>query len=213
MARTYNLNTQAAKKAEQIGGRIDASGAYIGLFTRAEAVQSSKGTDGIEFSFKSDNGLSADYLQLWTYNTRGEELRGAQMLQALMTCLKVKALNSKLMTLEKYDRDAGAKVPMEVDVYTDLMNKPIGLLLQMEEYEAKDGSRKWRPVIWGCYEAATGFTATEILDKAVKAERLAELLPRLQDKPLKGAAPARAPAAVSGSGMSSAAFEDETIPF
>lgn len=200
MARSYNLNTQSAKKAEQIGGRIDTTGQYTGTFLRAEAVQSSKGTDGIEFSFKADNGATADYLQLWTYNASGEELRGAQMLQAIMTCLRVKALTAKTATVEKYDRDAGAKVPVQADVYPDLMGKPIGLLIQMEEYEAKDHSRKWRPVIWGCYEATSGMTATEILDKATKAERLAELLPRLADKPLKGSAPAprREPAMAAG---------------
>lgn len=211
MARSYNLNTQSAKKAEQIGGRIDTTGQYTGTFVRAEAVQSSKGTDGIEFSFKADNGASADYLQLWTYNASGEELRGAQMLQAIMTCLRTKALAAKQATVEKYDRDAGQKIPQQADVYPDLMNKPIGLLLQMEEYEAKDGSRKWRPIIWGCYDAATNMTATEILDKATKAERLAELLPRLADRPLKGAPAARRePAMAAGENV---AFEDDSIPF
>lgn len=213
MARSYNLNTQSAKKAEQIGGRIDATGQYTGTFLRAEAVQSSKGTDGIEFSFKAESGASADYLQLWTYNSSGEELRGAQMLQAIMTCLRVKTLLAKTATVEKYDRDAGAKVPVQADVYPDLMGKPIGLLIQMEEYEAKDGSRKWRPVIWGCYDAATGMTATEILDKALKAERLAELLPRLADKPMKGSAPARREPAAASMPAGEPAFADDDIPF
>lgn len=211
MARSYNLNTQAAKKAEQIGGRIDTTGQYVGTFLRAEAVQSSKGTDGIEFSFRADTGASADYLQLWTYNSNGEELRGAQMLQAVMTCLRVKTLAAKTATVEKYDRDAGAKVPVQADVYPDLMNKPIGLLLQMEEYEGKDGTRKWRPVIWGAFDPATGMTPSEILDKSTKATRLADLLPRLADKPMKGAAPApRRQAAMAESAM--VEMEDD-IPF
>lgn len=217
MARTYNLNPAAAKQSESFGGRIQTTGRYVGTFTRAEAVQSSKGTDGVEFSFKSESGESADYLTLWTYNAKGEELRGNQMLAAIMTVLRVKALNSKVMTLEKWDRDIGARAPMQCDVYPDLMNKPVGVLLQMEEYQAKDGSSKWRPVIWGVFDAATGMTPSEILEKKTKAERLAELEAKLTDKPMANAPRAQAapqarrePAMAAGGDMTDM---DDDIPF
>lgn len=211
MARSYKLDSNAAKKAEQINSRLEKTGEYTGVFTRAEAVQSKKGTDGIEFSFKADSGETADYLSLWTYNSDGEELRGAQMVQALMTCMRARTLEAKPGTVEKYDRESGQRVPVKADIYPDLMNKRIGLLVQMEEYQANDGSFKWRPNIWGCFEPSTQFTATEILDKATKAERLTELVGRLQDKPLKSkpAAPIRPQSTL----VDDPAFADDQIPF
>ena len=83
MQRSYTADPAAARQANA-NNYIDQSGKYIGEFSLAEAVASKKGTEGIEFSFKSREGQQANYLTLWTYNERGEALYGYKVLCAIM---------------------------------------------------------------------------------------------------------------------------------
>lgn len=202
--RSYDLNPEAAKQAEQ--GRITETGKYAGIFTRAEAVISKKNTEGIEFTFRSTSGSDADFLTLWTHNAEGKELFGLKVLNALMTCMRVKQIKPAQSVIEKWVD--GSKQKVQAEVFPDLMNKPIGVLLQKEFYEKNDGTMGAKLNLTGCYEASTEMTASEILGKATKAERLSGMVASLRDK----AAPAsttRAPVA-AGSG-----FEDmdDDIPF
>lgn len=180
----YTLDTNAAKAADQINNRIDQSGKYLGQFTRAEAVTSTKGTRGVDFSFKADSGPTADYLTLWTHNTDGKELHGFKVLMAIMTCLRVKGLKSENGEVEKYDRDANARVKSVVPLFKELMGKPIGLLIQMEEYAKTAGGTAWKPSIHAAFDKDE-FTAGEILTKAHKPETLEKMVAQLRDRPLK----------------------------
>lgn len=181
----YQLNPENAKQADTAGGRIDTTGKYIGQFTLAENVTSTKGTKGIEFSFRSEDGQTADYLTIWTINSNNEELFGKKILDAIMTCLRIKEIKPKRMTAEKYDRNVRQRVSVEVDAFPDLMGKDIGLLLQREPYEASDGSIKHKMVIALPFEASTGFTASEILNKAKTPEVLNRRLLALKDRPMQ----------------------------
>lgn len=198
----YQLDTAAAKKADQINSRIDEKGLYHGQITRAEAVTSQKGTQGIDISFKADSGANADYLTIWTHDKEGKQLPGFNLLMAIMTCLKVKNLTASQGEVEKYDRDQNARVKSIVPLYRDLMNKPIGLLIYMEEYQKKDGGFAWKPVIAApC--SHDGFTATEILNQSKSAEALPKMIAALRDKEAKrvGSAPAsNAPSSFSDLG-------------
>lgn len=180
----YDLDTNAAKEADQKNSGITESGQYMGIFTRAENVMSDKGTVGVEFSFKADNGASADYLTLWTKNKDGKELYGYKTLMAIMTCLKVRSIKPTIQDVEKYDHEAGHRRHVSVEVFAELMNKPIGLVIQMEQYEKRDGTTPWKPSIYAAY-SHDGFTASEILNKAQKPETLAKMLATLRDKPLR----------------------------
>lgn len=202
--RSYDLNPEAAKQAEQ--GRITETGKYAGTFTRAEAVTSKKNTEGIEFTFRSTSGSDADFLTLWTYNADGKELFGLKVLNALMTCMRVKQIKPVKAVIEKWVD--GNKQKVQAEVFSELMNKPIGVLLQKEYYIKNDGSTGSRLNLVGCYEASTEMTASEILGKATKAERLSGMVASLRDK----AAPVsqgRAPA-TTGSGFDDM---DDDVPF
>lgn len=181
----YKLDADSAKKADQIMNRIDETGKYVGQFTRAENVESRKGTKGVEFSFKSDDGQNADYLTVWTVNSDGKQLRGYEVLMAIMTCLKIKNIKPVHQVIEKYDADARQRVEMNVEVFPELMGKPIGLLLQREEYAANDGTIKAKMNIFGAFEPATGFTASEILTQAKVPATLEKMLAALKDKKIK----------------------------
>jgi hypothetical protein len=207
----YNLDTEAAKQADTGGGRITETGKYVGQFTVAKKVISKKGTQGIEFSFASDNGQSADYLSMWTVNQAGEHIFGFKQLMALMTCLRVRGIDSSQGTIEEYDRDAGAVIKKSAEVYKDLMHKPIGILLQMEEYEKKDGSIGEKASFAGFFDPKTEQVAAEILDKS-EARVLEKLVGQLTPvRKLKGSRGA-APASYSNS-MPPSAFDDDSIPF
>lgn len=207
----YTLDTDAAKQADTGSGRINETGKYVGQFTKAKKVSSTQGTQGIEFSFESTNGQSADYLTVWTINKDGKQIYGYKQLMALMTCLKVRNIESRQGEVEEYDRDANAMVKRQAEIYPDLMNKPIGILLQMEEYEKKDGSTGEKASIAGFFNSKTEQVAVEVLDQSearVLEKLVAQLVPV---KKLKGSRNA-APASQGSNSSGGPAFDDE-IPF
>lgn len=180
----YQLDTKAAKQADQLFARIEEKGKYMGVITRAESIQSKKGTKGVGISFKTDTGSTTDYLDFWTINNEGKQLAGYNLLMAIMTCLRVKGLTATTGEIEKYDRDTQSRVKVQADLFKELMGKPIGFLIHMEEYAKTDGSTAWSngAVIAGFH---AGFTASEILAQAQKPETLDKMVFALRDRPLK----------------------------
>ena len=200
----YTLDPNAAKKADSINNRIDSLGKYLGMLTRAEPIVSKKGSKGVDMSFKADTGATADYLTIWTHNGDGKQLQGFNTLMAIMTCLRVRDLKPESGEIEKYDNDIKARVKVIVPLFKSLMNKPVGLLIHMEEYEKTAGGTAWKPAISAPFDK-DGFTASEILTKAQKAETLDKMLASLRDRPLK--ASASAPRA-SSEPVSAGPFDD-----
>jgi hypothetical protein len=185
----YTFDAEAAKQADSGNGRINETGKYIGVFTVAKKVTSQKGTNGIEFSFKSENGKNADYLTMWTVNAAGEQIYGYKQLMSLMRCIRAKELTAQKAEIEEYDKTANGMVTRTADVYQALMNKPIGVLLQMEEYAKKDGSIGEKPSFAGFFDAKTGQVAIELIensDAKILEKMEAQLVPI---KKLKGARP------------------------
>lgn len=178
MSRSYDLNTAAASQAD--GSYISETGKYIGTFTRAEAVSSRNKSDGIEFNFKSNAGLSADFLSLWTHNDKGEELPSFKTVNAIMTCMRVKAIKPTQGKVEKYNKDTRQREVQEATIYADLMNKPVGVLLQ--KVWRSDVPDKYKFEIAGVFEASTELTASEILAKATQPTKLGFMVLGLKDK-------------------------------
>ena len=203
----YQLDTNAAKKADVIFSKIDTKGKYMGVLTRAEQVTSQKGSVGVDLSFKAGSGESADYLTLWTHNKDGKQLMGFNTLMAIMTCLRVRELKAQDGEVEKYDSAQQKRVKVTVPLYRELMDKPLGLLIHMEEYAKTAGGTAWKPVIAAAFDKDE-FTASEILNKSVQPEALPKMVMALRDRPLKNAV-------LSSAGASSsdvpADFDD--VPF
>jgi len=187
MSRSYTMDPQAAAEAGQ-SNRINATGAYPGQFTRAEAVTSDKGTQGIEFSFVDKLGREAGFLSLWTYKADGTPLSGFKMLCAIMTCMKVREITPVMQSVEKWEN--GQKVKASAMVYPTIMNKDIGMLLAVEPYEARDGSVKEQMVVEGAYEVAGNRTAKNVLSKAPDDGSLAKWIASLKDRTLRKRKPA-----------------------
>ena len=206
----YTLNPEAAKQADNMFSRIEEKGKYLGTLTRAEQIVSKKGSKGVDFSFKTDTGATADYLTVWTHNGEGKQLQGFNTLMAIMTCLRVKELKAEQGEVEKYDNDEKKRVKVQAPLFKVMMNKPVGLLMHMEEYEKTAGGTAWKPAIFASFDA-NEFTASEILNKAKQPETLAKMVQALRDRPLKNGS--YKPAQTYESENPGAGFEDSEIPF
>lgn len=174
--RSYTADPTAARQANA-NNYIDQSGKYIGVFTLAEAVTSKKGTEGIEFSFKSDEGQQANYLTLWTYNERGEALYGFKVLSAIMTVMGVSELQPKQAII----KDANGQ-SRQVIGFPALHNKPVGLVLQKVLYTKNDGKDGYKFNIFAPFNAATELTAKEMLDGVTQPKALGGMIASLKDK-------------------------------
>ena len=206
----YTLDATAARQADKFNARIEKTGKYIGILNRAEPVTSKNGAQGIDFSFKSESGESSDYLTIWTHGKDGSQLRGFNLLMAMMTCLRVKELTPTPGRIEKYNVDTKQREEVTVPLFLELMNKPVGILVQMEEYQKTAGGNAWRPVIFSTFDKDE-FVATEILNKSVKPEILPKMVEALRDKPIKASVGNSAPKTEHPTG-SVADFEDD-IPW
>jgi hypothetical protein len=209
------LNASSAKQADVISSAIKESGKYVGTFTRAEALKSKKGNDGIGLSFKTDSGETADYLDLYLGETDGKPWIGSNTVNAILACLKVKQAPKGEVKFEKWNSETKARETVQAEGYPDIQGKRIGLLLQ-KELTTYEGHTKEKLNIFGVFNADTELTATEILSSSTKAEKLEKMVQALMAKPVKDSR--------SGSGAStqnhqnsshgdfSGAFADD-IPF
>lgn len=208
------LNAAEAKKADNFSAVIRETGKYIGTITRAEKLVSQNGTEGVGFSFRTDDGATANYLDVYTVKSNGDKLRGYNVVQAILCCLRLKTVEDGPITFEKWDRNAGGMVQATAPGYPAMMNKRIGFILQKElQTNNRTGADVERMNIVAVFEAETGLVATEILEGKTKAERadaIAKLVKPVRDTRTSGSAQASAPASNGGG----AAFDlDSDIPF
>lgn len=209
----YTLDTKLATKADTIGAYISETGKYTGIFVRAEKlVSANKGTDGIGFTFRTDDGRECRF-DVWTRKGNGEPLSGLNQINAMMACLSLRTINVSQQNVKKWDN--GQEVTMAAPCFVDLMNKQIGLLLRAEEYEKMadnlpTGETGWRMGLFAIFQADTELMASEIMARKTTPEQLEKVIGQLADKPLKkrsGAAARQQPATAGAS------FADDDIPF
>lgn len=211
------LNANDARQADNRSTVINESGAYIGTITRAEKLTSKNGASGLGLSFKDDSGATANYLDLYTANSKGEKLPSNSIVHAILVCLKQKNVPEGEITVERWDKAAKTTFKQTVAGYPSLIGKKIGLLLQKElSTNDNTGEDNERMVIYGVFEADTGFTTSEILDKALKAEKMEKMKLYLESHPVndrrktKTNAP-KADSVQSGGGFDD--FPDDSVPF
>lgn len=179
------LNPASAKSADNLSSGIKETGKYIGIFTRAEQLQSQKGTKGVGLSFKSDDGQTADYLDLYTVNSKNEELPSAKTVNAILAVLMLRGAKVDNIEFEKWDKESKSRVTFEGPGYPDLMNKKIGLLLQKELASDQNGEDRERMIIVGVFQAQTELTASEVLGKKTAPEKLSKMVESLMARPVR----------------------------
>lgn len=184
------LDVDAAKQADQQGRFINSTGKYKGKFTKAEALTADSGTTGISFTFESDDKRIANF-SIYIQKSNGEKLYAYKTLNSIMACLRMKSVSMPVTRkTSKYDFKLRKEVEYDAPLLIDLMNKPIGIVLQSCEYEKeKDrvptGGYAWKIEIKGAFEHSTEFTAAEILDRATVPAALSQIIAVLEDRPVK----------------------------
>lgn len=177
------LDSNLAKSADNIAAGIKESGKYIGTITRAEFLHARTGTKGLGLSFKTDSGLTADYLDLYHTKHDGEALSSLKTVNAILCCAKVSDAKVRKIKVEKWNNEAKARESVEVDGYPDLMGKRIGLLLQKVMETDDNGKDRERLQIFAVFNADTELTASEMYAKKSTPERLGSMLDALLARP------------------------------
>ena len=152
-------------------------------------MSSNKGTHGIGFTFEADNKQTTRF-DIWTKNAQGEPLMGFKTLNAIMVCMRLRGLSVGTGPVERYDYTTKQRNTVQAEIFPDLLGKPIGLVLVNTEHEKmrdgqKTGETGWRLELVAPFEAATEFTASEILDKATQPKKLTSIMATLADRHLK----------------------------
>lgn len=212
---SLTLNSNDARKADNFSSVIRDTGVYVGTITRAEKLLSKNNVEGVGLSFKTDDGASANYLDLYTVKPDGERLRGYNIVQALLCCTRVRNADEGRISFERWDSDERRMVQTSATGYPTLMGKRIGLILQKEiQTHQVTGEDVERLNIVTVFEASTRLTASEILDNKTKAERTDAIAKMVAANPVRdtrkrGSKPA---APSQGSGSSGSELDDD-IPF
>lgn len=184
----YELNkegAQAARKSDAGGGAIKEMGKYVGAFTQAKNVTTKRGGKGIEFVFKSNAGQTAKFA-IYTKSATGEQYQGYEALMAIMACMGLRSIKPVDGVATKYDFDQRKDVEEEASIFPELC-KPIGVLLETEDYEKQNGDVATRMVLKNVFRAADELTASEILDRKTEPLQLARMVEGLRHRPAKHA--------------------------
>lgn len=212
---SLNLNPADAKKADNFSNIIRDSGKYLGTITRAEKLLSKNGVEGVGLSFKSGDGESANYLDIYTVKKDGEKLRGYNLIQSLLCCLRLKTCDEGSIQFQRWSKEDHAEITTTATGYPAMMNKRIGVILQRElQTHSQTGEDVERIGIVQVFEATSGLSATEILNDDTVPKRVDKTLAMVLAKPVRDSrkgARANTPATAAPAGTKPD-FDDD-IPF
>jgi hypothetical protein len=181
-----SFDREVAQQADHVSSALTEPGKYVGVITRAEKLLSEKGTQGLGLSFKTDNGMTADYLDLYTINKDGDALPSYKTAQAILGCLQMRECPDGQIKVEKYNKETKKREEMIVPGYPSMIGKRIGFLLQKElGTNPNNGNETSKLVVYGVFQADTELTVSEILAKKTKPETLAKMVEALMANPVR----------------------------
>lgn len=190
----YQLNVEGARKANlKTGGFIDKSGDYkckieTAFWTNSNqqdsqskflvidfVVEGTEQKQTIELCYQKKDGTRNDFQ--------------ADKIDGIMAALKLRSLTNKPRQLTRYDRVQGHDVTKNFECCPELEGKTIGILFQKEQDAYQDrNSGQWKEVkktnIYAVYQAETGLTPSEILDRVTQPKELESLKASLESNPL-----------------------------
>lgn len=180
------LKSDDARKADNFSSVLKETGKYVGTITRAERLLSERNTEGVGFSFKTDDGASANYLDVYTAKSDGSQLRGHSIVQAIMCCTRTKSAEDGKINFERWDSSTRRMIQATAEGYPALMGKRVGLVLQKElATHSITGEDSERLNIVAVFEASTGLTASEILDQKTKPEKIENIVRMVMANPVR----------------------------
>lgn len=180
----YELNKEYAIAGDNVGssgGKFESKCISTGTITCALEITAGTGSHGIMLEYTDDSGYSVRNQRFYTYSADWKKpLYGLNLINSLMTCLKVRNIEGTQGTYERYDWGQRRNVQETGVLFKDLMNKKIGVIIQPEEYEY-NGEKKTRPMIRGFFEADTGLTSYEIFKGEKVPKKRDQMLAALAD--------------------------------
>lgn len=130
---------------------IDHSGIFKGEFTKAVEKQYQSGSICISFNFKSDDGGTAKYLQIFVVKKNGEKSFGYNQIQSLMGLLQIRTAETMVHDNgdQNYDIFCGKKIAIALQrVNTPNQDYPFKLKLlhfldynTMQNYNEKSNNK------------------------------------------------------------------------
>lgn len=217
----FNLDANAARAADNKSAFIAEAGKYIGTFTRAEYMDKPQtGSTGLGLTFKSRDGAEAQFYVNLSYQRGQRNKGGHELVNAIMACLQLRHVGDpQPVKVEKWNAYTAQREQVNVPGFSELMGKPIGLLIQLEiEKNSEKGLP--RPTIYAPFSAESEKTASEILDQNCHTPaKLEKMVQAVMAKPIKDNRPASARNAPAGddyaayTGQPAGDSFDDDIPF
>jgi len=216
---TYTRDDALLERNEGSGpARIETSGVYVGRLTLARERIASTGTKGIEFNFESEDGRVARNMTLWIERANGERIDYFfGLLSSLMVCLGLDRVETSSSLVEEWNPESGRREAVQREVFADLADKPLGIVLQREESTWEGQPRvQMKPV--GFFDPSDRSMAGEILDGSRSGKGLAKLESSLKERVVRQpAAPvddfSSPPPRPAASARVDEGFVDDDIPF
>lgn len=134
------------------GDFVTEGGPYVCQITEAKYTKARTGTQGIEFSIKTQDGLSARFITVYYKKGDGEIVKGGHsLLQAMMGLLKIQGISSN------QGQDGESYCP-------EFQGKKIGLFLQKKLYTKNDGQDGYKFEISVPFNIQDRRTLRELID-------------------------------------------------
>lgn len=188
--------------AEKSGGgtAIQDGGAHICTIEHAVYTKAKTGSHGVEFTIKTDDGLTGRYITQYFAKANREPINsGYSLLNALMGFCGINGLNWAQTTI---NGESCSHCP-------ELAGKRVGLFLQKRLYTKESGQDGYDFSIVCPFDPATNKTFKE-KSQNKEAQAIARMSASYSDKDERKASPLQN--ANAGSGASNGAWPDEEFP-
>lgn len=168
----FDVTREAIDKADR-DSSISQTGYYEGTMTMVRYERTQSGAGCVVFDFES-KGSTAKGIKLFIIGKDGQEIFGYDIFQSFALCVGVKKVQATQLTIPLYNYEQKKDINTSAYVYRDLIKKPIGVILQKEEYSKENGDIGFRLNIKHFFNANTKQTAGEIINQkeAVKYTQL-----------------------------------------
>lgn len=187
--------------AEKSGGgtAIQEGGAHICTIESAVYTKAKKGSHGVEFTIKTDDGLTGRYITQYFAKANGEPINsGYSLLNALMGFCGINGLNWAQTTI---NGESCSHCP-------ELAGKRVGLFLQKRLYTKESGQDGYDFSIACPFDPATNKTFKE-KSQNKEAQAIARMAATYSDRDERKQAQSNA---VGGYSSQSGGWPDDEIP-
>ncbi len=182
MSINYEYNESSAVQADKAASRITEGGAYVGQFKKVFAIESEKGSKGLDFTFDAPGNGIVNF-RLYTHGQEGQEIMGMNYVNAMLFMLGVKSLKSEAGTAEIWDANEGKRIEQEIEEFPALYGKSIGLMFQ-RELSSYNGKTQDRLNLECVFQPETKLLVSEIKERKtqpVKYDRMLKMCSKVKD--------------------------------